>query len=268
MLKNVQRQNNQSGRSLLEILMVLAVIGVLTVGGLGLYRKAIAIHEANLIYEDILTQGEAVRHRGSATNKNIYDSTIGKKSRSGRDMTFCPENRAGDSCPVQGVKTFGIKVSDITPESCATLKGKEWPLDVVARVKIGNKAYHPLEINCEGIEDKFDLTAVFWSNHVTASERRDSSSILPSLCSAEGTCLSCQTCQNNVCVNTCPSGEFCTKTTANPDGECQPCPAPTEGTYCGDTPTGVCDARGCCKKTKIECNWIHQDCINNRCVDM
>ena len=43
----------QKGRSMIEMLGVLAIIGVLSIGGLTLYRRAIDTHKANSIFDDV-----------------------------------------------------------------------------------------------------------------------------------------------------------------------------------------------------------------------
>ena len=43
----------QFGRSMIEMLGVLAIIGVVSIGGLTLYRRAIDTHKANSIFDDV-----------------------------------------------------------------------------------------------------------------------------------------------------------------------------------------------------------------------
>lgn len=251
-----QQRADQSGRSLWEVIVVIVIIVILSLGGLWMYRFAIGVNVANTTYEDVLTQGEALRHRGAATNKNIYDSSIGTMSRTGIRMAFCP-NESGNSttpCPLPNSKFFDIKVFDVIPQACVTLAQKAWPSDIVALIKIGDKTYKPANIKCD-VEDTFDLTITFWTGRVGLSERSDPYA-LPKLCTEGSGCLpNCEECENNVCVTKgCDAGEFCTNT-LDPNGACEGCPPATEGSYCEDTPpSGVCNARGCCKKMKEECD--------------
>ena len=46
-------RNNQSGRSMIEMLGVLAIIGVLSVGGIAGYSKAMAKYRSNKVMEQI-----------------------------------------------------------------------------------------------------------------------------------------------------------------------------------------------------------------------
>ena len=44
---------NQSGRSMVEMLGVLAIIGVLSIGGIAGYRQAMTAHRANEFLNDL-----------------------------------------------------------------------------------------------------------------------------------------------------------------------------------------------------------------------
>ena len=43
----------QFGRSMIEMLGVLALVGVLSIGGIALYRRAVNNHHANTILDDV-----------------------------------------------------------------------------------------------------------------------------------------------------------------------------------------------------------------------
>ncbi|MBO5038667.1 MAG: type II secretion system protein [Alphaproteobacteria bacterium] len=47
------KQSNQNGRSMIEMLGVLAIVGILSVGGMSAYRKAMTKYEANKWTEDM-----------------------------------------------------------------------------------------------------------------------------------------------------------------------------------------------------------------------
>ena len=54
---------NQTGRSMLEMLGVLAIIGILSVGSLGGYRYAINKHRANTILNDVSMRMVDIAHQ-------------------------------------------------------------------------------------------------------------------------------------------------------------------------------------------------------------
>ena len=194
---------NQNGRTMLEILAVIVIMAVLTVIGIVVYSQAVAKHSVNLIYEDVLMQGEQFRHRGSATGKSIFDSAIGNKTRSGFQMFSLKEGA-----------TFSIVVHDIPMDNCNGLKEKKWPTDQVARIRINDTEYAPDKIECN-VSENFNLTVVFWSNMTSSGEGENP---LPTLCS-DG-CLDCQICENNVCKDNCEEGNICTSTEDSPNGVC------------------------------------------------
>lgn len=49
----MEKLKNESGRSMIEMLGVLAIIGVLSVGGIAGYRAAMTQHKLNLLFQDI-----------------------------------------------------------------------------------------------------------------------------------------------------------------------------------------------------------------------
>ena len=204
-MKQKSFEKSQNGRTLFEILCVLIVIGILTILGLSDFRLAISKNDANLIFEDIMTQASHIQHRTGATGKSIFDSAVGNKTRSGFTMQT-----------IRNKHTFSIIVTDLPQSDCATLQTKDWPTDQVARVKINNMEYAPDAIECDNIASAFKLTVVFWSNLASEADKSDES-ILPKLCNKG--CLYCQTCENNVCKDNCETG-ICKPTEDYPDGDC------------------------------------------------
>ena len=55
----------QLGRSMIEMLAVLAVIGVLSIGGIALYRRAVNNHHANTILDDVNRFAFAIIEKGN-----------------------------------------------------------------------------------------------------------------------------------------------------------------------------------------------------------
>ncbi len=249
-------KKNQEGRTLLEILAVLAIIGALTAGGLILYSRAGSKRNANLIYEDILVQSEHIRHRGKATGKSIFDSAVGNKTRSGLMMSS-----------IINTNSFSITVHDISKEDCADLSQKDWPTDRISKIKIDNIEYPPNEFICP-TNHNFDLTAIFLTgNNKDDDENKEE---IQDPCANE--CLDCQRCQQGECIDTCEPGEECLPTPASPKGECyiDPCAGINCGEH-GHCSNGSCicndgwSGNGCNIPTICECS-IYGTCINNVCI--
>lgn len=199
---------NESGRSLLELLAVFCVMSVLIITGIFAYQSSLSSYDSNIIFEDILAQAEHIRHRGGLSNKSIYDSAVGGKTRSG--LRMISGGFESDR------KLFTIIVDKVPVKDCLTLKNKKWPSDQVARIRINQKEYDPNNIECD-INTDFKLTVVFWSNFASEADKSDET-ILPRLCS-DG-CLDCQICENNVCKDICEEGNICTSTEDSPNGVC------------------------------------------------
>ena len=78
-------KNNEFGRSMVEMLGVLAVIGVLSVGGIAAYTTAMKSHKHNTII-DIMNKSAIMAASANAgegkqlviTNKNVIDTGFGR----------------------------------------------------------------------------------------------------------------------------------------------------------------------------------------------
>lgn len=70
MIKLLQTYKKQMGSSMIEMLGVLAIIGILSIGGVSMYRRAMDMHRANETVHDMSLLGSAVLTRNAA-----YDGT-------------------------------------------------------------------------------------------------------------------------------------------------------------------------------------------------
>ncbi len=232
-------KSNQDGRSLLEIILVIIIMCLLTLGGMYLYNYSVDNRNADLIYEDILVHSEHLRNKGKARNKSVYDSSLGDYTRTGSNIRSKVVNEHS--------KIFTVTVENLTTDLCSAFSQKSWPEERVARILLNDTEYSPNSINCEDIEneDAFDLGVVFWSNLANEEDKKNPF-ILPSLC--QDGCLECQKCENNVCVNddaVCSGNSVCVKTSSRPQGECKVLCNSNEyydGRSCQPCPThAICD---------------------------
>jgi len=129
---------SQSGRSMIEMILVIAIIILLSVGALVGYRQIINRHHANSLYEDVLTEADSLRGR-NYRGKTTYDSGIGNSTRQGLRMTTDKSQE----------NTFSIIVGNVPVEVCFGLKNKDWK-DAL-RVKINGIAYKTDAIDCSGL---------------------------------------------------------------------------------------------------------------------
>ena len=124
--KQIRYINTQSGRSMVEMLGTLAIMGVLTIGGIAGYRYAINKSNANTILGAVsqmaVTASTELTTQGSLTLPEWKDAS-GNLSISG---AFGVETARYDD------GAFGIIVSDMNDEVCERIKGMDWkvPEDV------------------------------------------------------------------------------------------------------------------------------------------
>ena len=63
----------QKGRSMIEMLAVLAIIGVITIGSYSLYRRAVDTHKANSIFDDVNRFEFVISERVFRTPRGFFD---------------------------------------------------------------------------------------------------------------------------------------------------------------------------------------------------
>ena len=70
----------QIGRSMIEMLRVLAIIGVVSIGGIALYRRAVNYHQANSILDDVNRFAFAIIEKGVTRWVPLSQKVILKKA--------------------------------------------------------------------------------------------------------------------------------------------------------------------------------------------
>ena len=124
---------NENGRSMIEMLGVLAIIGVLSVGGIAGYSKAMMKYRINKTIEQITLTAGNVRTFFSS-QKNYYDlsTNVIKKAKLVPDEMWNKNVWGGDflvhPIPVSGQnkKYFGISIYKIPQEACIELATYDW----------------------------------------------------------------------------------------------------------------------------------------------
>ena len=131
------RTNAQSGRSMIEMLGVLAIIGVLSVGGIAGYSKAMTKYRINKTIDQITQISQNVRMLyGKQRQKNyrnlnkriLYKANLAPKemfsvsSRGAYSMT----NAWGDTFEVGGAGAHFVIVTAVPEEACIELATQDW----------------------------------------------------------------------------------------------------------------------------------------------
>ena len=154
-MTNTIKTSQQSGRSMVEMLGVLAIVGVLSIGGIAGYSKAMAKYKINKTLDQVsmiiagirTAYGNQNSYTGlsntTAINAEIVgsDLTLGSGSKltnayagditlhagtvktSDKSFTACADNASANNtyCPA-----FSIEVTNIDKTACATIASSDW----------------------------------------------------------------------------------------------------------------------------------------------
>ena len=147
-MTNIFRTSEQSGRSMVEMLGVLAIIGVLSIGGVAGYSKAMAKYKINKTLDQVSMLITSVRtaygnqnsYRGLTTTYAIMAEMVGN------DMTLGSTSKIqnpyqggvyisalaadGSACTATGddayCPKFGIVFDGVDKLACATIASSDW----------------------------------------------------------------------------------------------------------------------------------------------
>ena len=270
-------RTKETGRTMLEMIAVIVLIILLSIGSLSGYKQVVARHQATVLHQDIMVEASS-RRGDNAQKKSTYDSGLGSKTRQGLTMKT---ERSSD--------TFTIIVNEVSAALCSPLKKKDWK-DAL-RIKINEDVYKPYDpdnpndpnqIQCPSGDDNFKLSLIF-PYKVSAIEAYQD------FCHNDNDCMRCQTCHaaTGTCQNDCDTGTCIAGTCVGQACEegktlvgttCQPCKTDYSATcsscnstttpywtedrkcVCHDNSCGTnfyCDANGACQK----CEDPSESCI-------
>lgn len=130
-------QNNQSGRSMMEMLGVLAIIGVLSVGGFGMVQKMRTTYNANKVIDEISELSRKVRivardFSGSASdsmNSYVRDAKAYPEGLEGTGTAvFSGADGVNYSITYQGSDyvLFTITATNVPEDVCMQIVTSDW----------------------------------------------------------------------------------------------------------------------------------------------
>lgn len=129
---------NESGRSMVEMLGVLAIIGVLSAGGLAGYSKAMFKHKLNntidqitMIVTNVRTlYGTATSYEGvdEAAKLGVMPSNMANAAGSAFYNPFKGEVTldVADAAESDDNQAFTITINDLPREACVTIASADW----------------------------------------------------------------------------------------------------------------------------------------------
>ena len=141
-MKQMCRTNNQSGRSMIEMLGVLAIIGVLSVGGIAGYSKAMMKFKINKTIDQISQMvantrtlyarqrnygnlNEKVAYKANLAPREMFEGGSGDYSMThpfGGNISIFSTGRKNDV----DNRAFGITVYGLPEEACIELVTQDW----------------------------------------------------------------------------------------------------------------------------------------------
>ena len=118
MIKRRKRTNRfEFGRTMLELIAVVTLLCLLTIGGIKVFRNAVSQQTADRLYEDIRLEVLSYMNRGVGRRKaGMTDTSLGGKSRAAKDMAI-------QECPLNAVT---VRVKDVDEATCEKLLEKDW----------------------------------------------------------------------------------------------------------------------------------------------
>ena len=132
--------SNQNGRSMIEMLGVLAIVGVLSVAGIAGYSKAMAKYKTNKLIDQVSTVAANVRttfagqgnYKGldsqTAYDLGIYPEETVKDCAEGFDPYSCIHHAMGGAISVYSSDdySFDLGVDTLSKNACAALVSADW----------------------------------------------------------------------------------------------------------------------------------------------
>ena len=222
-----RRVPSPSGRTLLEMLAVLAIIGVLSITALVGFTYAMNKHRANETIYDVMLRGTNV----PMIDEYYYDKVSGYEFRfpglvnNGRQGTYYPMTTKKDSG-----SSYYVEATGVTYRVCELIL-KMNPTDI-DRIVVNNSVYQGDSDICgttDGLAMKFcfgsDGTICDGTGHGGSSGGSGSGDSSGGTSGGSGSgeirttcdpaCRACEQCVDGACVSTCDACEQCV------DGSCE-----------------------------------------------
>ncbi len=211
----------ETGRSMLEILAVITIICVFSIGSFIVYNQTNNKQKARNDYEEMLMAVSSRLNKGTfRTDKGIADTQWNKKKTRRGNQILTEKN-----CPQNAIT---VTVDHISPEVCKELLKKNWntpqnPLSFYRAAEFGEICsglpakitrdgyYITSEADCERVKPSGE-----WQTF-SVSYPMNSDVVARRLCKTNAECYSCESCSDaNVCESTCGADQYCYS-----DGTCR-----------------------------------------------
>lgn len=169
------KKRNESGRSMLEMLGVLVVVGVLSVAGIQGYRQAMVQHKANQIWNDVMMHAAVIR--------GIPDYDMTHTRQSDQALSFSSLGSVGAGGHVitsrlhggtyQVWAAFSIQVHDVPKNVCEQVIQMR-PDEIIGIAPNGKETtsngHFVRSIYCDAADNKNDMRFYFDSPAICAAK--------------------------------------------------------------------------------------------------
>ena len=218
------QKTKESGRSMVEMLGVLAIIGVLSVGGIAGYTTAINKHRANQILNGASVRAIVVStqiQRGSETPtlSEFTDNEVG-----GARFGTGVQNADGTADWTTTDKRFSLTLTGVSTEICTQMKATVGQNSIIREINEG-------------------CTTITYNNDLSPNDPEPSG---PSVNECTNTCSGGATCVNGYCE--CSSEYIWNPTDNSGDGSC------VEITHGNCTTNADCEEGKYCEIEGSNCN--------------
>ncbi len=217
------RKGDESGRSMVEMLGVLAIMGLLAIGGIMAYRYAVTKYQANETFNE-LRRRVVIHSQQSITGTPLSQVEMGETTQMGYPIAVARVDSG----------FFELTLQDIDKRLCQEMVRTGWTLPTQTRVN--------------GIVVGTNPAACGEENVLVFRFQAEMGG-----CKTDADCP-CGTCANGTCQTSCSSGESCVKNFD--DGQYVCCPGgKVVGNSCCEHPgeNGTCcdeNSKYCCPPDK------------------
>ncbi len=232
--KGSPKSDSESGRSMVETLGVLAIMGLLAIGGIMAYRYAVTKYQANETFNE-LRRRVVIHSQQSITGAPLSQVEMGDTTQLGYPIAVARVDSG----------FFELTLQDIDNNLCREMVRTGWTLPTQTRVNGVVVGTNPEACGEENV-------LVFRFQTEMGG------------CKTDADCP-CGTCESGTCWTSCSSGESCVKNFD--DGQYVCCPGESvKGRFCCETVNEAgdcCDADGnCCppEKPLIDSQGRCHDC--------
>ncbi len=235
-------KKSETGRGMLEMLGVIAVIGLLSIGGIIGYGFAIDKYRANDIIHEVNMRGEDIWNRFQETNLPDKIDEWSKYTSTGFPIRIV-------TIPDELEAWFQIVVSDVPEVVCKNVLMGQYDSILVRIVRNDVIDTYVSNLNiCEnGKQGTVDMIFVWAMNSETSKTKSDGSN-LQTPCVTTDDCLSCERCNTGkyACEADCPDeAPYCSAVKE----QCVACMKSTQ-----------CSSKQICNDVSNTCEQVEESC--------